>query len=141
MFEEQKEKVVFKMTAKLENENTWKAKAAIFLAGFFGNSVSWLVVLFVPDSVAGWVGLMDDFVDKDGNYLIAVPFASVFVMTYIVCSLRHVPLADSGIADEDFFSGYREHVANESRRTTILISAAIGGVNAILIAITAVSRG
>jgi len=129
------------MMAKLESDKAWRAKAALFLVGFFGNIVSWLVVLFIPDSVAGWVGLANDIVDKVGKYLIAIPFASVFVMTYVATGLRRVPFADSRIEVDDFFSGYRDHLASENKRNTILISAAVGGVNAILIGFTAASLG
>lgn len=135
MFEEHKEKLGLKFAQELESDRSRTQFIRFFFAGFAGNVVCWLIVLFLPHSIAEAIGKVVGFSDALTKCLLMIPLACTFISVFALCRMRKSSHPVSQIADDEFGSGFRDHIERERLRNTILFAGMIGAVNTIALVV------
>lgn len=132
MFENEKEKGLNWISSKLEQNYQPKTLAKMFFTGIIGNILSWITALFAPDLFANFVSGAINIEGKVALYLLFFPFSFAFMTAFAICKIN-LRKAEISSIEKQFLDGYSENLKANKNRKIIMLSAMVGGMNAILL--------
>jgi hypothetical protein len=128
MFQEQKELLLYKGTVQLEKERPRWHFILLFAASVLLNlsvAVFMFAVEHLPEEAATVAVKLEE---RFTTSLLAIPFVCGFVLTYSIKKLLFLTHVETG----SFLDGYQIDLSRDNQRKTIMLCAAVGGLDAIL---------